>query len=127
MSTDVTTQTWLDRMHTYLKWKIVAPEPNNPFKPPMSDKVLAELATQKPVLAKYVQLKCSMDGEEILKINNLATLSLETTHPELSKLSKVDLKRYLEFNKIMEIADQEMTQVQELYKSELARRKSPAE
>ena len=115
---------WFERMHALLNWKIVFPEANNPFKPPMTDKVLQELATQAEVLKKHTTVKFMLDGEEIASISDLTTITLKTDHPMLKKMPKAEVRKYLDSSGLREAFDKEIATAQAGYTDELARRKS---
>ncbi len=114
---------WLSRMHSLLQWKFSAPEPNNPFKPPMSDKVLKELSEERPVLARYMKLRGFLDGDEIITFTDMSTLKLDTEHPNIKLMPKNEVKKYLETSGLMQRFEDEMTAVQAAFKEELDRRK----
>lgn len=114
---------WLSRMHSLLQWKFTAPEPNNPFKPPMSDKVLKELSEEKPVLAKYMRLRGFLDGDEIITFTDMSSLKLETEHPHIKLMPKGEIKKYLEGSGLLQKLDEEMTVIQASFKEELDRRR----
>ena len=114
---------WLSRMHSLLHWKFTAPEPNNPFKPPMSDKVLKELSEERDVLSRYMRLRGFLDGDEIITFTDMSALKLETEHPHLKIMPKAEIKKYLESSGLMQKFEDEMTAVQAAFKEELDRRK----
>lgn len=115
---------WFERMHTLLNWKIVFPDASNPFKPPMTDKVLNELATQVDILKKNTQVRFLLDGEEIASLTDLAALTLKTDHPMLKKMAKAEVRKYLESSGLLQTFDREIATAQAGYLQELARRKA---
>lgn len=116
-------QLWLERMHNFLQWKVIAPKPENPFGPSISDAALKELAEDKDVLRKRIGLRCLLDGDEVLAIKNLISFSYETTHPNLTNLKKKDCHRYLVEYGVIGIIEKELDSIQAYYNELVKRRK----
>lgn len=125
-STETKEPSWLERMHTFLTWKISPPEISNPYKQPLSDKALNELATDKSVLVKFIEIRAMMDGEELVKISDLSALNVKTAHPHISKMRKAEIKEYLSNFGIFGLVEKEIPEIQKNIMEELNRRKSKA-
>lgn len=113
---------WLDRMHSLLSWKIIFPDPNNPFGKTLSDKVLRELSENQDVLKKQLELHGSMDGEVIIKFKDLISLNVSTEHPIITKMNKKEFRDYLSGNGLVLMIESEVLNIQNAYKEELSRR-----
>ncbi len=118
------TKTWLERMHPFLVWKVVSPEFNNPFGEPMSTKVLIEFATKKDILLRHIELKGTVDGEEIIVLKNITrSIDVVTNHPAVSSMKKAEIKAYIDTSGVFEKIEDEIKIVQQKYVDELKRRK----
>ena len=115
---------WLERMHSFLTWKVVGYDFNNPYEKKLSDKVLSELASDINALKKFTRARCLMDGEEILSVRNLKELAVETNHPTLSKFRRSDLEQYLDRCGVRAELDRQLHEIQKEIKSELERRQN---
>lgn len=117
---------WLERMHPFLKWKVVCPEFMNPFGQPMSTKVLLEFATRGDVLMRHVELKGTVDGEEIIILKNITKeINIITNHPAVISMKKAEIKSYIDTSGVLDTINRELSIAQEKYKEELKRRKVP--
>ena len=110
---------WFEQMGPYVKWRIVAPQINTPFSTPISDRALAELASNRESLKRLFNLKCLCDGFEILEIKNVQSPSVFTDHPCLSGLSASPLFEYLESIGVSEEIEQTVDRLQEEIRSEM--------
>ncbi len=77
---------WFEKMDGYIQWKVVPPDYNNPFKPPVADHILRELTQRRRSLRRVCKLKCLCDGFEIMSFDNLDAPSMFTEHPCISKM-----------------------------------------
>ncbi len=115
---------WLERMHTFLEWRVVIPEFDNPFGVPMSDNVLIEFATKKEVLLKHIELKGNVDGEEIITIKNISKdVDVVTNHPAVIMMKKNDIKNYIKNSGLQKIVEENIASAQAKYIKELQRRR----
>jgi hypothetical protein len=127
MSVNEAPKNWFEQMEGFLDWKIIGPDLNNPFKPPISDIALHELATKRESLRKKMDLRCLCDGHEVLLIRNLGTPFLKTDHPCISKISRMEILDYLKRAGLEELILQEMERIQKEIEEELARRQIKAQ
>ena len=119
-------QSWLERMHAYLTWKVVGFDFKNPYERKVSDKALEELSRDLDALRKVVRARGLMDGEEIIVIKNLKELVIQTDHPSLSKLRKAELERYLDKCGVRDLFEKQLLVIQEECRSELEARRAAA-
>lgn len=115
---------WLERMHSFISWKVSFPECNNPFGAPMSDKVLIEFATKSEALMKYAELKGTVDGEEILLLKNITKeVDMKSNHPAVVMMKKSDIKNYLKKVELQKLVESQLPEAQKYYMEEIQRRK----
>jgi len=115
---------WLERMHSFISWKVTFPECNNPFGAPMSDKVLIEFATKSEALLKYAELKGTVDGEEIIILKNITKeVEIKSNHPAVVTMKKSDIKNYLKKVELQKLVEAQVPGAQKIYQEEIQRRK----
>lgn len=112
-------QNWLMRMHSFLQWKLVCPELNNPYERKFSEKAIKELSEDLEVLKRYSKIRGLMDGEEIICISDLTKFEISTEHPSLSKLHRNEVKGYLETSGVLKDLEAELRETQSSYKQAL--------
>jgi len=122
---------WLDRMHSFLRWQIIAPKPNVPFGKSISDSVLKELIDSKEALIRLIKMRGMIEGDELVMVGGLdpkspRSLTIETDNPSISSLSKADFHSYFERRGVYAWIFKELAEAQDSYKEELARRKKIA-
>ena len=116
-------ESFLVRMHSFLQWKVLAPDVSNPFERKFSDKALQELANDKEVLMKYLELKGLMDGDEVFHLVGIKAIKeVKTDNPYIRSMTKAEIKQYLQDYGIMEVVNQQMDDIQRTYQEELQRR-----
>lgn len=113
---------WFDLMGTAIRWKILGPEINNPFRTPLSDRTLVELAHRPNALLRNFNLRCMCEGYEVLLIRNLATPIFVTDHPCIAVLPEREVFAYLDRMGIMRQLEEEMARCREEIAAELKRR-----
>ncbi len=114
--------TWFHKMDGFLNWKIIPPDFNNPFKPPLPDRVLVELVSRKEVLMTLFNLRCLCDGHEVLLVRNLASPLMLTDHPCISQLTRNQVFDYLEEQGIDRKIGEEVERVRQEIREELQKR-----
>lgn len=114
---------WLDKVHPILEWKVLYQPAENPYGKPISDKALQEYTTDTRLLRKRLQLRAALDGEEVLRITDLERVSIQTSHPSVSKLRKSDFVNYFRHHKFENWIRGEMARIQDEYRQDLERRK----
>ncbi|NMC62946.1 MAG: hypothetical protein GYA55_07230 [SAR324 cluster bacterium] len=122
---------WLDRMHSFLRWQIIAPKPSVPFGKSISDSVLKELIECKEVLIRLIKMRGMIEGDELVMVGGLdpkspRSLTIETDNPSISSLSKADFHSYFERRGVYTWIFKELEETQKSYKEELIRRKKIA-
>jgi hypothetical protein len=121
---DGSSNNWLERMHSFISWKVTFPECNNPFGAPMSDKVLIEFATKSEALLKYAELKGTVDGEEIILLKNITKeVEIKSNHPAVVTMKKSDVKNYLKKVELQKLVEAQVPAAQKMYQEEIQRRK----
>lgn len=113
---------WFIRMEGALSWRIVPPDLWSPYRPVVSERVLAELAYHKEALMSAFEVKCFCDGYEVLRVKNLKMPLLVTEHPCLTGIKYEELKRYWEFEGINIQIDEEISNIQKALREQLDKR-----
>ncbi|MBN8550072.1 MAG: hypothetical protein J0M12_12210 [Deltaproteobacteria bacterium] len=86
---------WFQLMDGYLIWKVVPPDYNNPFKPPVSEQVLHELVSRRSALRRVCKLKCLCEGFEMMTFDNLDDPGFFTDHPCISAMGTHGVLTYV--------------------------------
>lgn len=113
---------WFEKMDGYLHWKAIGPEIHAPYRAPLSDRVLVDLAYRSNALLRLIDLRCMCDGFEVLHIKNLTSPIFITDHPCISVIPKFEMIDYLERSGIMKIVDDEVEKKRGEILAELAKR-----
>jgi len=121
---DDSSKNWLERMHSFLEWKVTCPECNNPFGTPMSTNVLIEFAKNREMLLRYVELKGNVDGEEIITLKNVTKdIEIITNHPAVIGMKKSQIKDYVMNSGVLKKIENQLLEAQAKYLGELKKRK----
>lgn len=115
-------KTWFDHMTGYLKWKILGPDINNPFKPPVSYHLLTRMANQREYLAQHIQIRCMCDGYEVMIIANPANPRVTSSHPCISSMPHDLIFDYITRAQLDEFIEEEIDRITEEIKEHLAKR-----
>lgn len=121
---------WLDRMHEFFQWSVVAPKAYTPYGKTMPDKSLAELIDNKDALLRKIKLKGLFGGDELVELVGInpstsANIKIESNHPNIAVLTRMDFHHYFLRNGIYEWLLHELDKVQDSYKEEMDCRKDP--
>ena len=115
-------KTWFDHMDGYLKWKILGPDINNPFKTPLALHVITRMATQREFLAQHVQVRCLCDGYEVMIITNPANPRVVSSHPCISTMSQDVIIDYINRTGLDEFISLEIDRIEAEIKNHLNNR-----
>ena len=118
---------WFEQMEGFLNWTVIPPDITNPFKPPLPDRVLLELAYNPAALRSMSNLRCLCDGYEVLMIKNLETPIFRTDHPCISSLGRGEIMDYIERSGIHEKINTELSKVRKQIVDEINTREIESE
>lgn len=118
---------WFEQMDGFLNWKVIPPDIHNPFKPPMADRILLELAYNPTALRAMTNLRCMCDGYEVLLIKNLETPLFRTDHPCISSLSRSDIMDFIDNSGLNEKINTELEKTKKIIIDEINAREAESE
>ncbi len=117
-------QTWLDKMGTYLRWKVIGPDIKNPFAPAISDMALRRVLAEPQLMYEQLDLRCTCDGHEVLYMRNIARPFIRSDHPCIRLLNQVDLLDAISRQDINDLIAEEADRIYQEFKEEFEKRKT---
>jgi hypothetical protein len=108
---DDSRKTWFDHMTGYLKWKILGPDINNPFKSPLPLHQITRMANQRDYLAQHVQIRCLCDGYEVMIIANPGNPRIISSHPCISTMPQEVIVDYINRTGLDEFINNEIDRI----------------
>jgi hypothetical protein len=121
-NTTVSAKTWFDHMTGYLKWKVLGPDINNPYKTPLPYHSLNRMTIQQDYLAQYIQIRCMCDGYEVMVIANPANPRIISNHPCISTLDHTVIVDYIHRAGLDQFIESEMDRIRNEIKEHLGKR-----
>lgn len=115
-------KTWFDHMTGYLKWKVIGPDINNPFKTPIPFHVLNRMANQRDFLSQYIQIRCMCDGYEVMIIINPNQPRIVSNHPCISGMDRGEIVDYVRRSGLDEFIDDEIDRIEKEIQEHLTSR-----
>ena len=106
-------RTWFDQMTGYLKWKILGPDINNPFKKPIPLHTLNRMASNREYLNQHIQVRCMCDGYEVMIISNPSQPRVISNHPCITGMDRGAIVDYIKRVALDEFIDQEIDRIEE--------------
>lgn len=104
-------KTWFDHMTGYLKWKILGPDINNPFKTPLPLHQITRMANQRDYLAQHIQIRCMCDGYEVMIIANPGNPRVISSHPCISTMPQDIIIDYINRTGLDEYINSEIDRI----------------
>ncbi len=105
-----------------IKWKVNSPDFNNPYQAPISDIALVRLIQNEAERLKTCDLRCLVDGYEVMAIKNLHSPILHTSHPCISAMPRKQIYGFLKLPELVELVQTELQKLLEGAQEELKRR-----
>ena len=103
---------WFEKMEGYIQWKVIPPDYNNPFKPPVAEHILRELTQRRRALRRVCKLKCLCDGFEIMSFDNLDAPSMFTEHPCISKMGISKVLDYVGASNVHGLIEEQLERIE---------------
>jgi hypothetical protein len=100
-------------MQGYLQWKVVPPDYNNPFKPPVSEDVLVELVRRRNSLKRVCKLKCLCEGFELMTFDNLENPSMFTEHPCITAMGMNAVMNYMSQSDVESLIEDQLERIEQ--------------
>jgi hypothetical protein len=118
--------TWFDLMTGYLKWKVIGPDIQNPFKTPQTLANLHRMLTQRDFLCQHVSVRCMCDGYEVMMIVNPNLPRIVSNHPCINTMPLGDIIDYLQRNNLDDFIEKELERIQVEIREHIEERKKSA-
>ncbi|MCB0339800.1 MAG: hypothetical protein KDD53_09350 [Bdellovibrionales bacterium] len=112
---------WLIENHQNIEWQLLCPAVNQPFKPPLADKVLLSLSTDPTILRKYSELRGLVDGLEVITIRLHNSTALGESS-EVKALTTQQISSYLNQREVSDLLTVQLQKQSDQYREELAKR-----
>ena len=124
-------ESWLDRMHEFMRWQIIPPKASVPYGRSLSDSVLDEFIKNKDVLIRQIRMRGMIEGDELVMVagldpNTSRNLIIESEHPNISSLTRMDFHEYFIRKDVYKWIYKELDTAQAAYKDELSLRRKLA-
>ncbi len=119
--------TWFDLMTGYLKWKVIGPDINNPFKPPIPLANLTRMLNQRDYLCQHVTIRCMCDGYEVMMIVNPNLPRVISNHPCISTIPIGDIIDYIQRHHLDDVIEAELDKLEAEIREHVEHRKKHIE
>jgi hypothetical protein len=119
--------TWFDLMTGYLKWKVIGPDINNPFKPPIPLANLSRMLNQREYLCQHVTIRCMCDGYEVMMIVNPNLPRVVSNHPCISTIPIAHIIDYLQRYHLDDFIEAELEKLEAEIREQVEHRKKNME
>ncbi len=119
--------TWFDLMTGYLKWKVIGPDINNPFKAPIPLSNLSRMLNQRDYLCQHVTIRCMCDGYEVMMIINPNIPRIVSNHPCISTIPVGVIVDYLQRHHLDQVIESELEKLEAEIREHVEHRKQNME
>ena len=117
---------WFQKMDGLLDWKVIGPDIYNPFQKPFSDSALSELIDNKEKLKGLLDIRCLVDGYEVMIVRNLAAPRIRSDHPCIAAMPKWEILEAMEAQEVHAKVSETLDKIQGQMREEMERRDAEA-